>query len=82
MKGIQLPGEISNNLRYMDETCRKAETEEELKSPLMRVKEKSERADLKLNIKKKKKDIIQFNHFMTNSRRNGGSSDRFHLLGF
>ena len=55
MKGIQLPGEISNNLRYMDETCRKAETEEELKSPLMRVKEKSERADLKLNIKKKKK---------------------------
>ena len=40
-----------NNLRYADDTTLKAESEEELKSLLMRVKEASERAELKLNIK-------------------------------
>ena len=44
-----------NNLRYADDTTLMAESEEELKSFLMRVKEESERASLKLNIKKKKK---------------------------
>ena len=42
-----------NNLRYADDTTLMAENEEELKSLLMRVKEESERAGLKLNIKKK-----------------------------
>ena len=42
-----------NNLRYADDTTLMAESEEELKSLLMRVKEESERADLKLNTKKK-----------------------------
>ena len=42
-----------NNLRYVDDTTLMAEREEELKSLLMRVKEESERAGLKLNIKKK-----------------------------
>ena len=41
-----------NNLRYVDDTTLMAESEEELKSLLMRVKEESERADLKLNIQK------------------------------
>ena len=43
-----------NNIRYMDDTTLMAEIEEELKSFLMRVKEESERAGLKLNIKKTK----------------------------
>ena len=47
----RLPGEISNNLRYADDTTFTAESEEELKSLLMKAKEKSEKAGLKLNIK-------------------------------
>ena len=43
-----------NNLRYVNDTTLTAESEEELKSTLMRVKEESERARLKLNIKKTK----------------------------
>ena len=43
-----------NNLRYVDDTTLMAESEEELESLLMRVKEESEKAGLKLNIKKKK----------------------------
>ena len=42
-----------NNLRYADDTTLKAESEEELKSFLMKVKEQSEKAGLKLNIRKK-----------------------------
>ena len=48
----RLPGEISNNLRYADDTILITESKEELKSFLMKVKEKSEKADLKLNIQK------------------------------
>ena len=50
----RLPGEISNNLRYADDTTLMAESEEELKSLLMKVKEESEKAGLKLNIQKTK----------------------------
>ena len=46
-------GRNINNLRYVDDTTLMAKSEEELKSPLMRVKEESERAGLRLNIKKK-----------------------------
>ena len=49
-----LPGEMSNNLRYTGNTTLMAESEEELKSLLMKVKEKSEKAGLKLNIQKMK----------------------------
>ena len=52
--GIKLPGEISNNLRNADDTTLMAESEEELKSLLMKVKEESEKAGLKLNIQKTK----------------------------
>ena len=46
----RLPGEILNNLRYADDTTLMAESKEELKSILMRVKEESEKAGLKLTI--------------------------------
>ena len=49
----RLPGNI-NNLRYADDTTFMAESEEELKSPLIKVKEESEKAGLKFNIQKMK----------------------------
>ena len=49
---IKISGRNINNLRYADDTTLKAEREEVLKSLLMRLKEESERAGLKLNIKK------------------------------
>ena len=52
--GIKIAGRIINNLRYADDTTLMAESEEELKSLLMKVKEESEKAGLKLNIQKKK----------------------------
>ena len=48
--GIKISGRNINNLRYADDTTLMAESEEELKSLLMKVKEKSEKAGLKLNI--------------------------------
>ena len=52
--GIKIGGRNINNLRYADDTSLMAESEDELKDLLMRVKEKSERTALQLNIKKKK----------------------------
>ena len=52
--GIKIAGRNINNLRYADDTTLMAEREEELKSLLMKVKEESEKADLKLNIQKTK----------------------------
>ena len=52
--GIKIAGRNSNNLRYADDTTLMAESEEELKSLLMKVTEGSEKADLKLNILKTK----------------------------
>ena len=52
--GIKIGGRNSNNFRYEDDTTLMAESEKELKSLLMRVKKESERAGLKLNIKKTK----------------------------
>ena len=51
---IKTVGRSINNLRYADDTTPMAESKEELKSLMMRVKEESEKAGLKLNIKKKK----------------------------
>ena len=50
--GIKIAGRNINNLRYADDTTLVAEIEEELKSLLMKVKEKSEKAALKLNVQK------------------------------
>ena len=52
--GIKIAGRNINNLRYADDTTLMAESEEELKSLLMKVKEESENVGLKLNIKKTK----------------------------
>ena len=56
--GIKTAGRNINNLRYADDTTLMAESKEELKSLLMKVKEESEKAGLKLNIQKTK--IIAF----------------------
>ena len=52
--GIKIAGRNINNLRYADDTTLMAESEEELKSLLMKVKEEREKVDLKLNIQKTK----------------------------
>ena len=52
--GIKIAGKNINNLRYADDTTLMAESEVELKSLLMKVKEESEKAGLKLNIQKTK----------------------------
>ena len=52
--GIKIARRNINNLRYADDTTLMAESEEELKSLLMKVKEESEKVDLKLNIQKNK----------------------------
>ena len=52
--GVKIAGRNSNNLRYADDTTLMAESEEELKSLLMKAKEESEKAGLKLNIQKTK----------------------------
>ena len=59
-----LGGRNINNLRYADDITLMAESKEELKSLLMRVKEESEKAGLKLNIQKTKIHGIQSHHFM------------------
>ena len=69
--GIKTDGRNINNLIYADDTALMAESEEELKSLLMRVKEESERAGLKLNIKKTKimaSSPIQFSSVQSLSR--------------
>ena len=61
--GIKIAGRNINNLRYADDTTLMAESKEELKSLLMKVKEESEKAGLKLNLQKKDHGI-QSHHFM------------------
>ena len=67
---IKITGESINNLRYADDTIFMAESKEELKNILMKVKEESEKVDLKLNIQKTK--IMVSCHFMANKWGNGG----------
>ena len=73
-----------NNLRYVDYTTLMAESEEELKSFLMRMKEENENAVFKLNIKKTTTTMIMTSgshHFMANRMRKSEISDRFYFLG-
>ena len=76
--GIKISERNINNLTYADDTTLMAESEEELKSLLMAVKEESEKAGLKFNIKK---NHIHPHHFMANRRGKSRSSDRFSFLG-
>ena len=79
--GIKIAGRNINNLRYADDITLMAEGKEELKSLLMKVKEKSEKVGLKLNIQKTKIHGIWSHHFMANRWGNSGNSDRLYILG-
>ena len=76
--GIKTAGRHINNLRYTDDATLMEESKEELKSLLMKVKEESEKAGLKLNIQKKKTSIQSF-HFLANRWGNNGNSDRLYF---
>ena len=69
-----------NNLRYADGTTLMAESEEELKSLLMKVEEESEKVGLKLNIQKTKV-MASGPHFMGNRWGNSGNSVKVYFLG-
>ena len=75
--GIKTARRYINNLKYTDDTTLMVESEEELKSLLMKLKEESEKAGLKLNIQKTK---ILSHHFMANRWGNNGNSDRLYFL--
>ena len=77
--GIKIAGRNINNLRYADDTTLMAESEEELKSLLMKVKEESEEVGLKLNIQKTKIMASWSHPFMANRWGNNGNSDRLFL---
>ena len=79
--GIKIAGRNINNLRYADDTTLMAASEEEIKSLLMKVKEESEEADLKLNIQKTKIMVIWSHHFMVNRWGNNGNSGRLYFGG-
>ena len=78
--GIKIARRNINNLRYADDTTLMAESEEDLKSFLMKVKEESEKVGLKLNIQKPK-IMALFHHFMGNRWRNSGNSVRLYIFG-
>ena len=78
----RLLGEISNNLRYADDTTLMAENEEELKSLLMKVKKESEKAGLKLSIQKSKIMTSSLITLWQIDGENNGNSDRLYFLGF
>ena len=78
----RLPGRNVNNLRYSHDTTLMAESKEELKSLLMKVKEESEKDGLKLNIQKTKIDHgIWSHHFMANKWGNNENSERLYFGG-
>ena len=77
--GIKIAGRNINNLRYADDTTLMAESEEELKSLLMTVKEKSEKVGLKLSIHKMKIHGIWSHHFL--GWGNSGNSVRLYFGG-
>ena len=64
--GIKIARRNIKNLRYASDTILMAESKEELKSLLMKVKEESEKTGLKLNIKKNEDHGIWSHHFMAN----------------
>ena len=78
--GIKIAGRNISNFRYADDTLM-AESEEQLKSLLMKVKEESEKAGLKLNIQKNEDHSIQSHHFMANRWENNRKSDRIYFWG-
>jgi len=78
--GIKIAGRNINNHQYADDTTLMAESEEQLKSLLMQMKENIEKVGLKFNIQKKDHGIW-FHHFMADRWGNSGNSDRPYFLG-
>ena len=78
LAGIKIAWRIVNNLRYADDTTLMAESEEQLKSLLMKVKEESEKVGLTLNIKKTK---IMASSPITSWKTDGGNNGRLYFLG-
>ena len=82
--GIKIAGRNSNNIRYADDTNLMAESEEELKSLLMKVKEESEKVKalrLKVQHSENKDHGIQSYHFIGNRWGNSGNSVRLYFGG-
>ena len=77
--GIKIAGRNSNNLKYADDTILMAESEEELKSLMMKVKEESAKTGLKLNVQKLRSwHTVPL--LMENRWENNGNSDRLYFL--
>ena len=79
--GIKISGRNINNLRYADDTTLMAESEEELKSLLMKVKVESEKGWLKAQHSENEDHGIQSHHFMGNRWGNSGNSVRLYFSG-
>ena len=79
--GIKIARRKINNVRYPDNTTLMAESEEELKSLWMKVREESEKVGLKLNIQKTKIMASGSHHFMGNRWGNSGNSVRLYFSG-
>ena len=79
--GIKINGRNINNLKYADDTTFMEESEEELKSLLLQVKEESEKVGLKLNIQKTEDHGIWSHHFTGNRWGNSGNSVRLYFWG-
>ena len=79
--GIKIAGRNINNLRYADDITFMTESEEEPETLLMKVKEESEKAGLKFNIKKTKIMASSSHQFTANRWGNNRNSDRLHFGG-
>ena len=78
--GVKIAGRNINNLRYADDTTLMAESEEELKSLLMKVKEEREKL-AKTKHSKNEDHGIQSHQFMANRWKNSGNSDTLYFWG-
>ena len=79
--GIKIAGRNTNSLRYADDTTLMAESEEELKSLLMKVKEESKKSWLKAQHSENENHGIWSHHFMGNRWGNSGNSVRLYFWG-
>ena len=79
--GIKMAGRNINNLRYADDTTLMAESKDELKSLLMKVKEESEKVWLKAQHSENEDHGIWSHHFMGNRWGNSGNSGRLYFSG-
>ena len=79
--GIKIAGRNISNLRYADDTTLMAESEEKLKSLLMKVKEESGKSWLKAQHSENEDHGIRSHHFMGNKWGNSGNSVRLHFSG-